>query len=59
MSRLIRNGWEEQVQPENFLVTLSTVNPSTGKQIVVIGCLVGDVAGTIDRYVDYSDPEEY
>ncbi len=59
MSKLIRNGWEGQVKPENFLLTLSTVNPDTGKQIVVIGCLIGDVAGTIDRYVDYGDPEEY
>ena len=59
MSKLIRNGWEGTVQPENFLITLSTVNPDSGKQVVVIGCLVGDVAGTIDRYVDYGDPEEF
>ncbi len=57
MSKIIRNGWEDQVVPENFLVTLTTTDPATGKQLVVIGSLIGDVAGTIDRYVDYGDPE--
>ena len=58
MNKLIRIGWEGAVQPENFLVTLTTTDPDSQKQIVVIGCLVGDVAGKIDRYVDYSDPDD-
>ena len=57
MTKIIREGWEGQVKPENFLITLTTVNPETGKQLVVIGTLVGDVAGTIDRYVDYGSPD--
>ncbi|WP_029233661.1 class B sortase [Butyrivibrio sp. VCB2006] len=59
MNKVVRTDWEGQIIPENFLLTLSTVNPDTGKQMVVIGSLIGDVAGTIDRYVDYGDPEEY
>lgn len=59
MSKLVREGWEGQVKPENFLITLTTTNAETGKQLVVVGTLIGDVAGTIDRYVDYGDPEEY
>ena len=55
----MREGWEGQVKPENFLITLTTTNAETGKQLVVVGTLIGDVAGTIDRYVDYGDPEEY
>ncbi|WP_155838106.1 hypothetical protein [Butyrivibrio sp. FCS014] len=44
---------------ENFLITLSTRNnDDPSKQTVVIGCLVGDVRGEIDRYIDYSDPED-
>ena len=59
MNKLIRSGWENMVQPENFLITLTTTDGSSGKQLVVVGCLVGDVAGKIDRNVDYGDPEEY
>ena len=59
MGKVIRKGWEDQVQPDNFIITLSTVDPNSGKQMVVVGCLVGDVAGKIDRYVDYGDPEDY
>ena len=59
MNRNIRTGWEDMVEPENFIITLSTKNrDDPGKQTVVVGCLVGDVAGTIDRYMDYSDPED-
>ncbi len=58
MNKVIRSGWEDQVRPDNFIITLSTVDQATGKQVVVVGCLVGDVAGKIDRFVDYSDPEE-
>lgn len=57
MGKIVRSGWEDAVRPENFLVTLSTVDPASKNQIVVVGCLVGDVAGKIDRFVDYSDPE--
>ncbi|WP_051538300.1 class B sortase [Butyrivibrio proteoclasticus] len=60
MNKLIREGWEVGLVPENFLVTLTTVNPDDpDRQIAVVGCLVGDVAGKIDRFVDYSDDEDY
>ncbi|WP_197026914.1 class B sortase [Butyrivibrio sp. FCS014] len=59
MNRNIRSGWERAVEVENFLITLSTRNnDDPSKQTVVIGCLVGDVRGEIDRYIDYSDPED-
>ena len=46
-----------ELAPENFLITLTTPSiDEPGKQTVVIGCLVGDVRGDIDRYVDYSEP---
>ena len=58
MNKNIRQGWESGLSPEHFLVTLSTVSPKyPGKQIVVIGCLVGDGAGNIDRVIDWSVPE--
>ena len=58
MNKNVRDGWEGAVGPENFLITLSTESyEDPGKQIVLVGCLVGDLRGTIDRYVDYSDPE--
>lgn len=47
----IREGWDN-VSPYHFLVTLTTQkggNPD--KQFVVIGALVNDAAGTIDRIV--------
>ena len=47
------------VVPENFIVTLTAPNrDDPSKQTIVIGCLVGDVRGQIDRVVDYSDPED-
>ncbi len=55
MNKVIRSGWENMVKPENFIITLSTKSASSSKQTVVVGCLVGDVAGKIDRYVDYGD----
>ena len=59
MTKNIRQGWEEGLSPEHFLITLSTQDPNNpGKQIVVIGCLVGDIAGKIDRVVDYTEPDE-
>ncbi len=45
-----REGWDEGVDPDNFLVTLSTVDEKyPDRQWIVVGCLVGDEAGTIDR----------
>ena len=58
MGKNIRKGWEEGLAPENFIITLSTIDEvGTGKQTVVIGCLAADMNGVIDRVVDYSDPE--
>ena len=58
MNKIIRNGWENAVTPKNFIITLTTQDPADpSKQIVLVGCLVGDVAGTIDRDIDYSDPD--
>lgn len=58
MGKNIRQGWEEGLEPENFIITLSTTDEvGTGKQTVVIGCLAADMNGTVDRVVDYSDPE--
>ena len=59
MNKLIREGSENQVQPENFVITLTTNDLLSGKQLVVVGCLVGDVTGQIDREIDYGDPEEF
>lgn len=58
MNKLVRDGWEHAVTPENFIITLSTQNrDDPTRQTVVVGCLVGDASGTIDREMDYSDPE--
>jgi sortase B len=58
MNKLVRDGWEHAVKPENFIITLSTQNwDDPSRQTVVVGCLVGDASGTIDREMDYSDPE--
>ncbi len=49
----VRAGWEEGVTPYNFLVCLTTndlENPN--RQINVIGCMIGDAAGTIDREIE-------
>ncbi len=59
MNKIIRSGWENALDAENFIITLTTnssLDPS--EQVVVVGCLVGDVQGVIDRYVDYSEPDE-
>ena len=57
MNKIVRSGWEKQVVPENFIITLTTpFEGDPSKQLVVVGCLVGDVRGVIDRYMDYSDP---
>lgn len=48
-----RDGWEMGVDTGNFLVTLTTVDPKdTSKQWVVVGCMIGDAAGTMDREMD-------
>ena len=58
MTKNIRSGWEDAVKPENFIITLSTVSSTDpSKQTIVVGCLVGDVMGKIDRVIDYSEPE--
>ncbi|MBE5860865.1 MAG: class B sortase [Butyrivibrio sp.] len=45
-----RSGWEQGVTADNFLVTLTTVDKDhPDKQWVVVGCMIGDAAGTIDR----------
>lgn len=58
MTKNLREGWEEGLGPEHFLITLTTEDVhDPGKQIVVIGCLVGDITGKIDRVIDWSEPE--
>ena len=59
MNKNVRAGWDKAVEVENFIITLTTPNADDpSKQTVVIGCLVGDVRGEIDRDIDYSDPED-
>ncbi len=59
MNRMIRTGWEGAVEPDNFIITLTTQNADDpSRQTVVVGCLVGDVRGVIDRVVDYSEDED-
>lgn len=50
MSKNIREGWEE-LTPYHFLVTLDGEVREDNTQYVVIGALVGDAAGTIDRVI--------
>lgn len=58
-NKIIREGCETGLKPEHFLITLTTDSTDEpGKQTVVIGCLMGDVAGKIDRDVDYGDEED-
>ncbi|WP_177223785.1 class B sortase [Butyrivibrio sp. INlla21] len=58
-SKIIRDGCETGLKPEHFLITLTTDSiDEPGKQTVVIGCLMGDVAGKIDRDVDYGDEDD-
>ena len=58
-SKIIRDGCETGLKPEHFLITLTTDSTDEpGKQMVVIGCLMGDVAGKIDRDVDYGDEDD-
>ncbi len=49
MGKQVREGWEG-LTPDHFLITLTTkADGEGGKQFVVIGALVRDAAGTIDR----------
>lgn len=58
MNAVSVDGWEKALGPDNFLITLTTENrDDPTRQTTVVGCLVGDVAGNIDRFVDYSDPD--
>lgn len=50
MGKQIRGGWGD-VDEYNFLVTLTADNPESDKQLIVIGALIEDKAGTIDRAV--------
>ena len=50
MGKQIRGGWGD-VDEYNFLVTLTADDPKADKQLVVIGALIEDKAGTIDRAV--------
>ena len=53
MGKNLREGWED-VTPYHFLVTLtahSSENPE--KQFVVLGALISDAAGKIDRQVEW------
>lgn len=50
MGKQIRSGWGD-VNEYNFLVTLTADNPESEKQLIVIGALIEDKAGTIDRAV--------
>ena len=56
MNKNIREGWDAGLSPEHFLITLD--GNISDKQVVVVGCLIGDAAGKIDRVVDWSYPEE-
>lgn len=55
MNKNIRSGWETGLEPGHFLLTLTS--DDSDKQTVVIGCLVGDAAGKIDRVIDWEDQE--
>lgn len=50
MGKQIRGGWGD-ANENMFMVTLTVDNPDSDKQLVVIGALVDDEAGTIDRIV--------
>ena len=54
MNKNVRDGWENMIETDNFIVTLTAVSEGD-KQLVVMGCLVGDAAGTIDRWFDVEE----
>ena len=56
MNKIVRSGCETGLEPEHFLITLTAPSRHIpGKQTVVIGCLMGDAAGIMDREIDYGD----
>ncbi len=57
MNKNMREGWDTGLTPEHFLITLTTDIDGGNTQNVVVGCLMADTAGTIDRVVDWSDPD--
>lgn len=51
MNKNLREGWED-LTPYHFLVTLNgSIREDEDKQYVVIGVLIGDEAGKIDRVI--------
>lgn len=59
MNGIIREGCESGLSPEHFLITITTDSVTEpGKQTVVVGCLVGDAAGKIDRDIDYGNEDQ-
>ena len=51
MGKQLREGWDD-LTPYHFLVTLNgSVREAEEKQFVVIGVLIGDAAGQIDRVI--------
>lgn len=50
MGKHIRGGWGD-ANENMFMVTLTADNPNSDRQLVVIGALVDDEQGTIDRIV--------
>lgn len=50
MGKQIRGGWGD-ANENMFMVTLTVDNPDSDRQLVVIGALVDDEMGTIDRIV--------
>ena len=50
MGKQLRDGWND-LTPYHFLVTLDGSVREDGKQYVVIGALIGDAAGVIDRMI--------
>lgn len=50
MNKHIRSGWGD-ANENMFMVTLTVDNPASDKQLIVIGALVEDQRGTINRVV--------
>ena len=50
MGKQIRDGWYD-LDEYRFIVTLTIDDPASNDQLVVMGALVDDAAGTIDRQV--------
>ena len=50
MGKQIRDGWYE-LNEYKFIVTLTIDDPSSNDQLVVMGALVDDAAGNINREV--------